>query len=46
MKVRRPHEKTSVLKTRFLDAVIVPVIRINEKKVAPTGLKVPIHPSG
>jgi hypothetical protein len=46
MKARMPHEKTSVLKIRFLDAVIAPVIRINEKKAVVTGLKEPIHPSG
>jgi hypothetical protein len=46
MKLRRHHEKTSVLKMRFLDAVIAPVMRISEKKTVVSGLKEPTHPSG
>jgi len=46
MKARRPHEKTSLRKMRFLDAVLAPVMRINEKKAVVTGLKEPTHPSG
>jgi len=44
--VKRPHEKTSVLKMRFLEAVIAPVMRMREKKTAGRGLKEPTHPSG
>jgi len=32
MTVRRPHEKTSVLKMRFLDTVIAPAMRMSDKK--------------
>jgi len=46
MKLRRHHEKTSVLKMRFLEAVIAPVMRMREKKTAGRGLKEPTHPSG
>jgi hypothetical protein len=46
MKARRPHEKTSVLKMRFLDTVSAPVMRMSEKKTVGRGLKEPISPSG
>jgi hypothetical protein len=46
MKLRRPHEKTSVLKMRFLDAAIAPVMRMSEKKTLVRGLKEPTCPSG
>jgi hypothetical protein len=39
--VRRPHEKTSVLKMRFLDTVIAPVMRISEKKTLVRNLTQP-----
>jgi hypothetical protein len=46
MKTRRHHEKTSVLKIRFLDTVIAPVMRMSEKRMLGRGLKEPISPSG
>ena len=46
MKARRHHEKTSILKMRFLEAAIAPVMRMSEKRTAGSGLKEPINPSG
>jgi hypothetical protein len=46
MKARRPHEKTRVLKMRFLDTVIAPVMRMSEKKIVGRGLKEPSCPNG
>jgi hypothetical protein len=45
-RARRPHEKTSVLKMRFLDAAIAPVMRMREKKTVVKALKEPTCPSG
>jgi len=46
MKLRMPHEKTSILKMRFLDTVIAPVMRISEKKTVGRSLKEPTCPNG
>jgi hypothetical protein len=45
-KVRRPHEKTSALKMRFLDTVIAPVMRISERKTLVRNLTQPGPASG
>jgi len=45
-KVRRPHEKTSVLKMRFLDTVIAPAMRMSERKILVRSLTQPGPASG
>jgi hypothetical protein len=46
MKARSPHDKTSILKMRFLDAVIAPVMRMMEKKRLVRNFKEPTCPIG